>query len=53
MVSAPVTWKEIEEGFHLRNFNLRNMAARVAQVGDLFAPLLLPKKRLKLERFLK
>ena len=53
MVSAPVTWQEIEEGFHLRDFNLRTMAARVEQVGDLFAPLLLPKKRLKLEKFLK
>jgi len=48
-----VTWQEIEEGFHLRDFNLRTMAARVEQVGDLFAPLLLPKKRLKLEKFLK
>jgi len=52
-VSAPVTWEEIERGFHLRDFTLRNMPKRVAEVGDLFRPLLLPTKRLKLEKFLK
>ena len=52
-VSAPVSWKEIERGFHLRDFTLRNMSARVTEMGDLFSPLLLDKKRFRLEKFLK
>ena len=52
-VSAPVSWTEIEQGFHLRDFTLRNMPARVLEVGDLFSPLLAKTKRLKLEKFLK
>lgn len=52
-VSAPVSWQEIERGFHLRDFALRNMPARVTESGDLFGPLLLDKKRFRLEKFLK
>lgn len=52
-VSAPVTWEEIEHGFHLRDFTLRNMPKRVKEVGDLFSPLLLEQKRFKLEKLLK
>lgn len=51
-VSAPVTWEEVERGFHLRDWTLRNMPARVKKVGDLFSPLL-GNKRVKLEKFLK
>jgi bifunctional non-homologous end joining protein LigD len=37
-VSAPCTWEEIESGAALpRAFTLRNMAARMAAVGDLWA----------------
>jgi bifunctional non-homologous end joining protein LigD len=52
-VSAPVTWDEVVAGFRMRDFTLRNMPARVAAVGDLYRPLLLESKRLKLEKFLK
>jgi bifunctional non-homologous end joining protein LigD len=52
-VSAPVTWDEVIAGFRMHDFTLRNMPARVAEVGDLYRPLLLERKRLKLEKFLK
>jgi bifunctional non-homologous end joining protein LigD len=51
-VSTPVTWEEIEKGFALADFHLRNVPARVAAVGDLWAPLLEPKGRVDLGRFL-
>lgn len=39
-VSAPCTWDEVENGaVQPRSFTLRNMADRVAQVGDLWADL--------------
>ena len=39
-VSAPCTWDEIKAGrVGPRSFTLRNMAARVAKVGDLWAPI--------------
>lgn len=50
-VSAPVTWDEVERGFRMEDFHLRNMAARVKRVGDLYRPLLLKKNRVKLEKF--
>ena len=39
-VSAPCTWAEIEKGnVEPQTFNVRNMAARVANVGDLWSTL--------------
>ncbi|NUR56694.1 MAG: ATP-dependent DNA ligase [Acidobacteria bacterium] len=39
-VSAPCTWDEIERGTAApRTFTLKNMAARVAEVGDLWAEM--------------
>jgi bifunctional non-homologous end joining protein LigD len=39
-VSAPCTWDEVERGaVGPRTFTLRNMAARVAEVGDLWADM--------------
>jgi bifunctional non-homologous end joining protein LigD len=39
-VSAPCTWDEVERGdVHPTTFTVRNMAARVAAVGDLWADL--------------
>lgn len=39
-VSAPCTWEEIESGsVGPRSFTLRTMAARVAEVGDLWADM--------------
>jgi bifunctional non-homologous end joining protein LigD len=39
-VSAPLTWDELEAGARIEDFDLRNMPARIARVGDLWAPLL-------------
>jgi bifunctional non-homologous end joining protein LigD len=41
-VSAPLTWDELEAGARIEDFDLLNMPARVAKVGDLWAPLLEP-----------
>ena len=47
-VSAPCDWSELEAGkVGPRTFTLRNMAARIAAVGDLWAPLLTVKQSLK------
>jgi len=58
-VSAPCTWEEIERGaVNPKTFTLRNMAARVAEVGDLWSDMLRRKRSLtraiaKLRRDLK
>jgi bifunctional non-homologous end joining protein LigD len=36
-VSAPCTWQEVEGTVGPRSFTLRTMAARIAEVGDLWA----------------
>src|SRR6202042_111134 len=51
-VSAPVTWKEVERGIEIEDFRLDNMRQRVEQVGDLFQPVLQPKNRIKLDKFI-
>jgi bifunctional non-homologous end joining protein LigD len=51
-VSAPVTWREVEDGIAIEDFRLDNMPARLHKVGDLYKPLLLQKGRIKLEWFL-
>jgi bifunctional non-homologous end joining protein LigD len=38
-VSAPCTWQEVEGGIGPRAFTLRTMAARIAEVGDLWRDL--------------
>lgn len=48
-VSAPVRWEEIDRGVDIGDFTLRNMAERVRAAGDLFAPLLAKRGRVKLE----
>jgi bifunctional non-homologous end joining protein LigD len=47
-VSAPLTWDELEHGARIEDFDLRNMPARVAAVGDLWAPLLAERGRFDL-----
>ena len=47
-VSAPVTWSELEDGATIDDFQLRNMTARVAAVGDLWSPLLAEAERFDL-----
>jgi bifunctional non-homologous end joining protein LigD len=38
-VSTPVTWKEIENGIEIGDFTISNVPARLAKLGDLWAPL--------------
>ena len=48
-VSAPCTWEELESGkAEPRTFTLRNMADRMAQVGDLWSGM--PRRRRSLTR---
>ena len=47
-VSAPITWNELEAGARIEQFDLRNTPARIAEVGDLWAPLLDPLGRFDL-----
>jgi len=50
-VSAPITWKELEQGVRIQDFRMDNMRQRIDKVGDLWAPLLAQKGRAKLEAF--
>jgi bifunctional non-homologous end joining protein LigD len=47
-VSAPVTWKEVERGIRIEEFTVSNVPARVAQLGDLWKPLLAARGRFDL-----
>ena len=47
-VSAPVSWEEVERGIEIADFRLDNMVKRLAEVGDLYKPLLASKGRFKL-----
>jgi bifunctional non-homologous end joining protein LigD len=47
-----VTWKEIEQKIEIDDFDLRNMPARIAKIGDLWKPLLAAKGRFRLESVL-
>ena len=51
-VSTPVTWDEIEEGIRIEDFRLDNVRARIAQVGDLWKPLLQKRGRIDLSAYL-
>ena len=50
-VSTPVTWKEVEKGVRIEDFTVKNVAARVAKLGDLWKPLLNAKGRFDLAQF--
>ena len=51
-VSTPVGWDEIERGIKIEDFRIDNVPDRVHRSGDLFHPLLLQRRRLRLEQFL-
>ena len=51
-VSTPVTWAEIEHGVTIEQFTVFDVPARVAEHGDLWAPLLAPEGRFDLRRYL-
>src|SRR5205823_225123 len=44
-VSAPVTWKEVEQGIEIDDFRIDNMRQRVARLGDLWKLLLAARGR--------
>ena len=41
--STPLTWKEVDDGVDPRDFTIQTLPGRLAQVGDLWAPLLTAK----------
>ena len=47
-VSTPVTWEEIERGVEIDDFRVDNVPARLAKVGDLWAPLVADEGRFPL-----
>jgi bifunctional non-homologous end joining protein LigD len=49
-VSTPVTWHELERGIEMEDFRIDNVPARIARVGDLWAPLLARTGRVDLVR---
>jgi bifunctional non-homologous end joining protein LigD len=51
-VSAPVEWKEVERDLRLEDFRIDNVPARVARRGDLFAPVLAGRGRVRLDDLL-
>lgn len=51
-VSTPVTWAEVERGIELDDFRIDNVPARIAEVGDLWAPMADPRGRFDLARIL-
>ena len=50
-VSTPVTWEEIEAGIAIEDFRLDNVRERLAEVGDLWKPLLAKKGRFRLDAY--
>src|SRR5262249_3858376 len=48
-VSTPVEWAEIERGITIEDFRIDNVPRRVAERGDLFAPVLARPRRFRLE----
>ena len=50
-VSTPVTWHEVETGIRMEDFAVANVRARIARVGDLWAPLNRVRGRFALTKF--
>jgi bifunctional non-homologous end joining protein LigD len=51
-VSTPVTWDEVRGGLLIEDFRMDNVPDRVRSLGDLWKPLLLERRRFKLENVL-
>jgi len=49
-VSMPVTWEELAGGIRMEDFRIDNAAARVAELGDLWRPLVRNGRRFKLDK---
>jgi bifunctional non-homologous end joining protein LigD len=52
-VSTPVNWEEVSRGLRIEDFRIDNVRPRLCRVGDLWAPLFDPEKRVDLQPFLK
>jgi bifunctional non-homologous end joining protein LigD len=52
-VSTPVTWDEIARGVEIDDFRVDNVPARLAKVGDLWAPLVAARGRFRLDKLLR
>ena len=50
-VSTPVTWEELAR-VRLEDFTMLNVPDRVAEIGDLWKPLLQSRRRVRLEKHL-
>jgi len=50
-VSTPVAWREVRRGVQLDDFRLDNVPARLAKLGDLWAPLVARRGRFDLRRY--
>jgi len=51
-VSTPITWGELEDGVSTEDFRIDNVPARLAERGDLWAPLNAKRGRFDLTSFL-
>ncbi len=51
-VSTPVSWEEVQRGLRIEDFHLRNVPARVRELGDLWKPMLAKRGRFRLEKYL-
>jgi bifunctional non-homologous end joining protein LigD len=49
-VSTPLAWSEVAADFAIEDFRMDNVPARLAKLGDLYAPLLAKRGRFNLER---
>jgi bifunctional non-homologous end joining protein LigD len=52
-VSTPVTWEEVEDGVRIEDFRIDNVAERVREIGDLWKPVAVGKKRFDLRKIFK
>jgi len=50
-VSTPLTWRELERGVRIEDFTMMNVPARVAELGDLWKPLLSSRGRFDLGQY--
>jgi bifunctional non-homologous end joining protein LigD len=51
-VSTPLTWAEVAQGARIEDFRIDNVPTRVADIGDLWKPLLAARGRTDLGEFL-
>ena len=50
-VSAPITWKELDDAIHIEDFRIDNMRQRIRKIGDLWKPLLARTGRARLDSY--